>query len=285
MNFTKMHGLGNNYVIFNQLDDPNNVLEEQMYPELSRKVSDVNFGIGSDGIILLCPSRLADFKMRIFNEDGSEAKNCGNGLRCVAKFLFDHGYATESRFTIETLGGVVHVEVELDKKQSVQYVNVDMGEPKLLKGMIPMEGDPFMPAMNEPHSFGGEEYQLSCVSMGNPHAIIFVADVNAVPLEKIGPIIEHDSLFPDRVNVGIVQVKGRQEIDYRVWERGSGITMACGTGACAAVVAATMNQLLDRNETVTVHLPGGDLAVTWDEQGHVWKRGEASYICHGELDF
>ncbi|QFG01155.1 diaminopimelate epimerase [Psychrobacillus glaciei] len=287
MNFTKMHGLGNNYVIFNQLDDPNNVLEEQMYPELSRRVSNVNFGIGSDGIILICPSQMADFKMRIFNEDGSEAKNCGNGLRCVAKFLVDSAYATEPRFTIETLGGVVsvEVEVELDKKQSIQYVNVDMGEPKLLKGMIPMEGDPFMPAMNEPHTFGEDKYHLSCVSMGNPHAIIFVDEVNAVPLEKIGPVIEHDSLFPERVNVGIVQIKGRQEIDYRVWERGSGLTMACGTGACAAVVAATMNQLLDRNEAVTVHLPGGDLTVTWDEQGHVWKRGEASYICHGELDF
>ncbi|MEH7381115.1 diaminopimelate epimerase [Bacillus sp. JJ1533] len=284
MNFTKMHGLGNNYVIFNQLDDPNNVLEEQKYSELSRKVSDVNFGIGSDGIILICASQIADFKMRIFNEDGSEAKNCGNGLRCVAKFLFDHMYATHPRFTIETLGGVVSVEVELDNKQSVQYVKVDMGEPKLLKGMIPMVGDPFSAAINEPHTFGEEEYYLTCVSMGNPHAIIFVDEVHAVLLEKIGPVIEHASLFPDRVNVGIVQIKGSQEIDYRVWERGSGITMACGTGACAAVVAATMNQLLAKFEPITVHLPGGDLTIRWDEQGHVWKRGEAAYICHGEFE-
>ena len=197
MNFTKMHGLGNNYVIFNQLDDPNNVLEEQEYPELSRKVSDVNFGIGSDGIILICTSQIADFKMRIFNEDGSEAKNCGNGLRCVAKFLFDHMYATEPRFTIETLGGVVSVEVEVGSdKKYCSIRNVNMGEPKLLKGMIPMEGDPFNAAINEPHTFGEDVYHLTCVSMGNPHAIIFVDDVNAVPLEKIGPVIEHDSLFP-----------------------------------------------------------------------------------------
>ncbi|MFA1821033.1 diaminopimelate epimerase [Virgibacillus oceani] len=287
MIFTKMHGLGNNYIIFNQLDNPDNILEEEQYPPLSRKVSDVNFGIGSDGIILICLSDIADFKMRIFNEDGSEAKNCGNGLRCVSKFLLDRKYARKPRFTIETLGGVVRVEAEVgpDKKQWVKYVNVDMGKPQLLKGMIPMEGDPLKTAINESHIFGEKEYQLTSVSMGNPHAIIFVDEVNEFPLEEIGPVIEQASLFPDRVNVGIVQVKGPQEMDYRVWERGSGITMACGTGACAAVVAGTMNQLLDEYEPITVHLPGGDLTITWDEQGHVWKRGEAAYICDGEWDF
>ncbi|MEK3885990.1 diaminopimelate epimerase [Bacillus sp. FSL K6-3431] len=284
MLFTKMHGLGNNYVIFNQLDDPANILEEQYYPELSRKVSDVNFGIGSDGIILITSSKIADYKMRIFNEDGSEAKNCGNGLRCVAKFLFDQMYATTSRFSIETLGGVVNAKVEIDKNQMVEYVTVDMGEPKLLKGMIPMEGDPIITAINESHSFGEEKFDLTCVSMGNPHAIIFVDNVNEVPLEKIGPVIEQSRLFPDRVNVGIVHIKNRREMDYRVWERGSGITLACGTGACAAVVASTLNEWLDNHQPITVHLPGGDLTVRWDESGHVWKRGEATYICHGELD-
>lgn len=286
MIFTKMHGLGNNYIIFNQLDDPNNVLGEDEYPELSRKVSDVNFGIGSDGIILICPSEIADFKMRIFNEDGSEAKNCGNGLRCVAKYLFDHMYAIKPHFTIETLGGIVtvNVEVGLDDRHTVEYVNVNMGQPKLLKGMIPMLGDPYTPAINEPHTFNGQEFRLTCVSMGNPHAIIFVDDVNAFPLETIGPMIEFDPLFPERVNVGIAQVKGPQEIDYRVWERGSGITMACGTGACATVVAATLNKLIDQYVPITVHLPGGDLTITWDKQGNVWKRGTASYICHGEIN-
>lgn len=146
-----------------------------------------------------------------------------------------------------------------------------------------MAGDPYAPAINEPYLFGGKAYYLTCVSMGNPHAIIFTEDVLSFPLETIGPVIEYDSLFPERVNVGIVAVKGRQEIDYRVWERGSGITMACGTGACAAVVAATIHGLLDKYVPITVHLAGGDLTIKWDEQGHVWKRGEASYICHGEF--
>ncbi|MFJ8064481.1 diaminopimelate epimerase [Psychrobacillus sp. NPDC096426] len=281
MLFTKMHGLGNAYVIFNQLEDD---MRNQDFHKLAKDISDVNFGIGSDGIILICSSKTADFQMRIFNEDGSEAQNCGNGLRCVSKFLFDQKYATTPRFTIETLGGVVTVEVEQHHEQLVEYVTVDMGEPKLLKGMIPMVGDPFIAAINEPYSFGEATHHLTCVSMGNPHAIMFVDDVNAFPLEKIGPIIEHSSLFPERVNVGIVHVKNRQELDYRVWERGSGITMACGTGACAAVVAATLNELLDKYKPVTVHLPGGTLTVKWDEHGHVWKRGEATYICQGERD-
>ncbi|GAB3796170.1 diaminopimelate epimerase [Virgibacillus kimchii] len=286
MKFTKMHGLGNNYVLFNQLDNPDHVLAEEKYSVLSRKVSDVNFGIGSDGIILICPSESANFKMRIFNADGSEAKNCGNGLRCVAKYLFDRKYARGSRFTIETLGGIVSVETDTGSNQQelVKYVNVDMGKPQLLKGTIPMEGNPSVRAVNEPHIFRGKKLYLTCVSMGNPHAILFVDEVNAFPLEEIGPVLEQDSLFPDRVNVGIVQIKSPREINYRVWERGSGMTMACGTGACAAVVAGTLNQRLDEYKPVTVHLPGGDLTITWDAQGHVWKRGEAAYICAGDLN-
>ncbi|PAV29425.1 diaminopimelate epimerase [Virgibacillus profundi] len=281
MLFTKMHGLGNAYVIFNQLDDE---FENQEFHQLAKNISDVNIGIGSDGIILICSSKVADFQIRIFNKDGSEAKNCGNGMRCVAKFLFDHMYVTSPRFTIETLGGVGSVDVEVDHKQMVKYVTVDMGAPKLLKGMIPMIGDPFIATINEPHSFDEVTYNLTCVSMGNPHAIMFVDDVKQFPLENIGPTIERSVLFPERVNVGIVCVKNRQEIDYRVWERGSGMTMACGTGACAAVVAATLNEFIDKNKPVTVHLPGGDLTVRWDESGTVWKRGEATYICHGEWE-
>ncbi|MFD1851827.1 diaminopimelate epimerase [Oceanobacillus bengalensis] len=284
MKFTKMHGLGNNYILFDQVGYPENILQEQDYPELSRKISDVNFGIGSDGIILICSSEKADFKMRIFNEDGSEAKNCGNGLRCVAKFLYDNQHVTSPHFTIETLGGIVSVVVEVDNNKDVEYVTVDMGEPKLLKGMIPMEGDPFTLTVNESYTFGEEMYKLTCLSMGNPHAIMFVDNVHDVALEEIGPKIEYSSVFPERVNVGIVHVKNRKEIDYRVWERGSGITMACGTGACASVVAATINNLLDQNQAILVHLPGGNLSIRWDEQGHVWMRGEASYICHGELE-
>lgn len=281
MLFTKMHGLGNSFVIFNQLDGEMN---NQDFSKLARAISNVNFGIGSDGMILISSSKNADFQMRIFNEDGSEAQNCGNGLRCVAKFLFDHGYATASHFTIETLGGVVEVEVEAGKKQVVEYVTINMGEPRLLKGLLPMKGDPFATAINESYSFGGNVYDLTCVSMGNPHAIMFVEDVNEFPLEKIGPMIERASIFPERVNVGIVHVKSPQEIDYRVWERGSGITLACGTGACAAVVAATLNERLNKFQPVTVHLPGGDLTIRWDENRAVWKKGKAAYICHGEWD-
>ena len=281
MFFTKMHGLGNNYVVFNQLED---VLPEEIYPKLARKVSNVHFGIGSDGIILICSSEIALFKMRIFNKDGSEAKNCGNGLRCVAKYLYDNHYVSTKNFTIETLGGVVTVEVECGENQIVEYVTINMGEPKLLKGLIPMVGDPLTTAMNETYTIGENEYILSSLSMGNPHTVLFVEDVYQTPLEEIGPMIENANLFPERVNVSIVQVKNRQEMNYRVWERGSGITMACGTGACASVVAATLNKLVDKHKPIRVLLPGGDLTIRWDEHGHVWMKGEAAYICTGEMD-
>jgi diaminopimelate epimerase len=285
LKFTKMHGLGNNYVIFNQLDDPGNVLEEEQYPELSRKVSEINYGIGSDGIILIGHSQKADFKMRIFNVDGSEAKSCGNGLRCVAKYIFDHGYISRRNFTIETLGGMVSVEVEEGRtgKDHLSFVTVDMGKPGLQKASIPMQGDPAARAIDELYTFGKQSLRITCVSMGNPHAIIFTEDVQAINVERLGPVIEHSSLFPERVNIGWVQVKGPREIEYRVWERGSGVTMACGTGACAAVVAATVNGFVDPHQPITVHLPGGDLEIIWDEDGHVRKRGEAAYICSGEL--
>ncbi len=281
MQFIKMHGLGNNYIFFNLLESS---MENIDFAKLSREVSNVNFGIGSDGIILICPSERADFRMRIFNEDGSEGKNCGNGLRCVAKYLYDHMYATSTNFMIETLGGDVPVDVEVNSLRHVRNVKVDMGEPKLLKGVIPMVGVPDSTTINEPFVIDGAEYHMTCISMGNPHTIMFVDDVNEVPLENIGPVIEHSPLFPERVNVGFVHVKNRQEIDYRVWERGSGITYACGTGACAAVVASTLNNKIDRYVPITVHLPGGDLTVRWDENNHVWKRGTAAYICHGELE-
>lgn len=280
MQFTKMHGLGNSFIIFNLLESQ---LNDHNFSQLSMKVSNVNFGIGSDGILFICASDIADFRMRVFNADGSEARNCGNGLRCVAKYLYDYMYATTMNFSIETLGGVVSVEVETDKKRIVQFVTVDMGEPKLLKKEIPMNGDPIETTIHEPVFIGNQMYHLTCLSMGNPHAILFVKDVNDFPLEQIGPIIEYSDRFPDRVNVGIVSVASKEELQYRVWERGVGMTMACGTGACAAVVAAMLNNRLERNQSVTVHLPGGDLQVRWDENKHVWMRGKATYICHGDL--
>lgn len=281
MQFTKMHGLGNSFIILNLLESQ---IHDQSFSLLSMKVSNVNFGIGADGTIFICSSRIADFRMRIFNSDGSEARNCGNGIRCVAKYLFDHMYATTTKFTLETLGGVVRVEVETDKKQIVRYVTVDMGEPKLLKKDIPMNGTPIETTIHKPVCIGNQMFHLTCVSMGNPHAILFVNDVNDFPLEEIGPTIECSDLFPDRVNVGIVSVLSKEELQYRVWERGVGMTMACGTGACAAVVAAILNNRLERNHPTTVHLPGGELIIRWDEDKHVWMSGKAAYICHGELE-
>lgn len=272
-----MHGLGNNYIYFNLLESS---FKEQELSAFAKAVSDVNFGIGSDGMILILPSEIADIRMRIFNADGSEGKNCGNGLRCVGKFLVDHLLVDKSRFSIETLGGIVDVTVN----HTTKSITVDMGEPKLHKGMIPMKGEPLSTAINELFTICGKEYHLTCVSMGNPHAILFVDDVHSFPLEEVGPLIEHSELFPERVNVGIVHVKNGGEIDYRVWERGSGITMACATGACAAVVASIINGKLAKHRSITVHLPGGDLEVTWDENNHIWQKGEAAYICHGEID-
>lgn len=283
MQFTKMHGLGNNYVLFNLLEE---LPDQPDWAELARLVSDVHFGIGSDGIILIGPSQEADFRMRIFNADGSEGKTCGNGLRCTAKYLFDHGYAKSRSFTLETLGGIVTVELqpEGDGHPNVGWVKVDMGIPRLLKGALPMTGDPLSTTIGESFWIGDREFQLTCLSMGNPHAILFVDDVHQFPLEHVGPMIEHADLFPERVNVGIVRVRNDRELDYRVWERGSGLTMACGSGACAAVVAATLHNQLARDEPITVHLPGGDLSIHWDRYNHVWKTGPAAYICRGQLE-
>lgn len=283
MQFTKMHGLGNKYIFFNLLELD---LKHLDLAELSRAVSDVNYGIGSDGMILICPSKQADYRMRIFNADGSEGKNCGNGLRCTAKYLVDHGLVHESRLTIETWGGIVSVEVELasDDTSEVQSVTVDMGIPLLLKQDLPMKGDPLSQTIDEPVRIDGYQFHMTCVSMGNPHAILFVDDVHSFPLEEWGPKIEHADLFPERVNMGIVHVKNESEINYRVWERGSGLTMACGTGACAAVVAATLCGKLSSNLPVVVHLPGGDLVIRWDAHLHVWKTGPAETICSGEWE-
>lgn len=276
MRFTKMHGLGNNYIFINLLEM---TLAEQELASLARAVSNVNTGIGSDGMILILPSQKADFRMRIFNADGSEGQNCGNGLRCLARYVYDHGLTTGRQITIETRGRIVRAEILPEQ----QLVKVDMGRPDLLKGALPMLGDPNAMSINEAHTIDDQSFRFTCLSMGNPHAILFVDNVQRFPLTEWGPRIEHAPLFPERVNAGIVCVLGNEEIDYRVWERGSGITMACGTGACAAVVAATLTGKLSRDRPITVHLPGGDLTIRWDRQGHVWKTGPAAYICEGDL--
>lgn len=278
ISFTKMHGLGNNYVFVDLFKE---TLREEDLSDLAVQVANVNTGLGSDGLILIGPSERADFRMRIFNADGSEGRNCGNGLRCVAKYVVERGLTDRHRFAIETLGGIVRVDAHVDDEGRVPLVTVDMGEPRLRKRDLPMLGDPDSETIDEPVEIGGKTYRLTGVSMGNPHAVLFVPDAASAPVAEIGPLIERSPLFPERVNVEFISVRSETEIDFRVWERGSGITQACGTGACAAVVAGVLNGRLRRGEPVTVHLAGGDLVIVWTEDGRVLMTGPAETTADG----
>lgn len=277
--FTKMHALGNNYIYVNQFEEQ---LAEESLKDIAIQVSSVQTGIGSDGLILICPSNCAAVKMRVFNADGSEAKNCGNGLRCVAKYVYEKEIVVHTEFTIETLGGIVTAKLQL-QNNIVTQVTIDMGKPGLTKASLPMldKGDGSELATNASITIEGEQIDFVGVSMGNPHAILFVDDVNQAPVSTLGPKIEKHEAFPEWINVEFIRVLSETEIDFRVWERGSGITYACGTGACAAVVAAILKQKAVRNKRVTVHLLGGDLEIVWKEDDHVWMTGPAEYICEG----
>lgn len=276
--FTKMHGLGNNYIYVNMFEER---IEEAQLPNVAVNVSNVYTGIGSDGLILICPSDIVPVKMRIFNNDGSEGKNCGNGLRCVAKYAYEHKIVEETEFQIETLSGVVDAKVVVEDG-IVTEVTVDMGEPRLQRSQIPMTGDDTSQVVAEKAIFGGEEYEITTVSMGNPHVIFYLNDIEEAPLTTLGPIVEKDARFPEGVNVEFVEVVNEHELHFRVWERGSGITQACGTGACAAVVASVLNNRTKRNVPTTVHLAGGDLEITWTTEGRVLMKGPAEVICTGE---
>ncbi|KYG33534.1 diaminopimelate epimerase [Alkalihalobacillus trypoxylicola] len=278
MKFTKMHGLGNSYIYVDMFKES---LQEEQLPSLAQEVANPYTGIGSDGLILVCPSEVAPVKMRVFNNDGSEAKNCGNGLRCVAKFSYEKGYVEDTTFMIETLGGLVEATVHL-KEEQVVSVTVDMGLPVLEREQIPMLGNPGEQVINELFEMNNEKYQLTAVSMGNPHAIMFVDDIVNAPVSSLGPMIEKDVRFPEWVNVEFVEVVNNEELNFRVWERGSGITQACGTGACAAVVASILNGYLEKNKEIVVHLLGGDLTIVWKDDGHVWMTGAAETICTGD---
>jgi diaminopimelate epimerase len=277
--FTKMHALGNNYIYVNQFEEQ---LEEEKLNEIAKKVSSVRTGIGSDGLILIAPSERADVKMRVFNADGSEAKNCGNGLRCVAKYAYDKGIVNQTTFRIETLGGLVTAQLHIED-EVVNQVTIDMGIPGLKKLSLPMldEGDGEELALDAVVDIDGAQVSFVGVSMGNPHAVIFVDDVNQAPVETLGPKIEKHPCFPEWTNVEFIRVVTEQEIDFRVWERGSGVTHACGTGACAAVVAAVLKDKVKKDTLITVHLLGGDLQIVWKEDDHVWMTGPAEYICEG----
>lgn len=277
MKFTKLHGLGNDYVYVNCFEEP---LAGVDLPELSRRVSDRHFGIGGDGLILIMPSEKADFRMRVFNNDGSEAKNCGNGLRCVSKYVYDHALTSNRTFSIETLGGIVYPEVEADADGKVALVTIDMGEPRFDCADIPMAIEESPQFIEQLFEVEGRAFTMTSVSMGNPHAILFVDEVRGEDVHKLGPIIEHHPLFPERTNVEFIKVLDRSHIQFRVWERGSGETMACGTGACAAAVAAIQSGQTDR--TVTVHLLGGDLQIEWrKDDNHVYMTGPATEVFTG----
>ncbi|WP_339228641.1 diaminopimelate epimerase [Oceanobacillus sp. FSL K6-2867] len=279
--FTKMHGLGNNYVYIDlfQFD-----IEENILTDLAQQLANVNTGIGSDGMILIHPSEKADLGMRIFNKDGSEGKSCGNGLRCTAKYAYEHGIVINEKFTIETKANIVEAEVTAAGNQA-ELITINMGPPQLRRVDIPMMGSDVPNVKAEIFIVNGEKLEVTALSMGNPHAVFFVGAIDSAPLYELGPIIEKDSRFPEGVNVEFVEVISSNELHFRVWERGSGVTQACGTGACAAVVASTLNRYCRRNEVITVHLAGGDLTIKWDEAGDVWMTGDAQVIAEGVFQY
>lgn len=274
MKFTKMHGAGNDYVYINgfeeQVDDP---------AELARKLSNRNFGVGSDGMILILPSQEADVKMRMFNADGSEAEMCGNGVRCVAKYAYDHGLVDQEEIRVETGAGILTLQLFPGENGKVARVRVNMGNPALTRGEIPMTGTVDEPAQNLKIEAGDKTFDATCVSMGNPHCVIFVDDVAEFPLEHYGRLIENHHWFPNRINVEFVQVISRAEVIQRTWERGAGETLACGTGASAVTVAGVLTGRTDRK--IVNHLRGGDLELEWSEEGPVFKTGPAEEVFTG----
>lgn len=275
MKFTKMHGCGNDYVYVNgfeeRIEDP---------ASLAVEISDRHFGVGSDGLILILPSEKADFRMRMFNSDGSEAEMCGNGIRCVAKYVYDHWMTEETRLRIETLGGVKTLELDVSDGK-MQAATVDMGVPGLDRAAIPMTGPPGR-VIDEELSAGGRTFKVTCASMGNPHCIVLVDDTDNYPVERYGPLIECHERFPSKANVEFVEVLSDDEVKLRVWERGSGETLACGTGASATVVACSLTGKTGRE--ITAHLTGGDLLLKWAEDDHVYMTGPATEVFSGEWD-
>ncbi len=275
MKFTKMQGCGNDYIYVNCMEK---MVENPA--KAAVQVSDRHFGIGSDGLILICPSDVADFRMEMYNADGSEGKMCGNGVRCIAKYVYEYGLTEKQQISIETKSGIKELDLTVQDGKVV-LVKVDMGKAVFTASEIPAEADADT-LIGYPVKVAGKEYHITCVSMGNPHAVTFVEDTKSLPMEKIGPEFEHHKMFPDRVNTEFVQVLNRKEVNMRVWERGSGETLACGTGACAVAAACVENGKTERE--ITVHLLGGDLLLRYEEDGTVWMTGPAAIICDGEID-
>ena len=274
--FTKMHGLGNDYVY---IDAINQKIENES--SLAKFVSNRHFGIGSDGLILICKSEIADFKMRMFNSDGSEAEMCGNGIRCVGKFVYDKGLTNKTTVKIETLAGIKTLILNT-KDGKVGTARVDMGEPILEAEKIPVISTE-KPVKNLELEAENKKFKFTCVSMGNPHAITIVENTNEFDVEKYGKVLEIDKAFPKKANIEFAQIIDRQNINMRVWERGSGETLACGSGACASVVAATENGLCEKGKDVAVHLRGGKLIVNYSDKG-VFLTGNAIKVFEGEIE-
>lgn len=271
MYFTKWHGLGNDFVI---VDGAKTKVSD--YQQAAIEVCDRHFGIGADGLVFVLPSNIADFKMKIMNSDGSEAEMCGNVTRCVARYVYEKGLTKKRKITLETLAGIIKPEL-LETKGMVK---VDMGEPRLLRGLIPMTGPENEQAVNVPLEVEGTRYQVTAVSTGNPHCILFVDDMEKIDLPVLGPKIETHPAFPKKTNVEFVQVLNDHEVRMRVWERGAGITLACGTGSCATLVASVLNGKTKRQ--ATVHLDGGDLLIEWADDDHIYMSGPTVEAFHGE---
>lgn len=278
MKFTKMQGIGNDYVYVNGFEE-----KVENPEEVSRIVSDRHFGIGGDGLIIIQPSDVADCRMDMYNADGSRGKMCGNGVRCVAKYVYDHDIVKKDVISVETLSGIRRIEVFPGANGKVDRARVNMGAPILKPELIPTTYSASGAVVDAPYTVDGTEYRITLVSMGNPHCVVRVEDPAAFPLEKIGPMFEHAEIFPERVNTEFICVDSRTHVTMRVWERGSGETLACGTGSCAVLAACVLNGWTERK--VTIALRGGDLEVEWDERsGDIYMTGAAREVFHGEID-
>ncbi len=278
MKFTKMQGAGNDYIYVNCF--------EEKVPNpgaTARKVSDRHFGIGSDGLVLIEPSDIADFKMDMYNQDGSQAKMCGNATRCVAKYVHDNAMTEKTEIALETLSGIKYIKMFIENGK-VTSACVNMGAPVTDPKKIPVHFDGDI-VLNRPIEVGDAQYAVTCVSMGNPHCVVFIEDTSTLAIEKIGPLFEIHPLFPDRINTEFVQIVDAQTLKMRVWERGAGETLACGTGACATVAAAILNGYCQKDKDIRLVLLGGELIIRWDSaSGDIYMTGPAQTVCTGEID-
>ena len=280
LTFSKMHGIGNDYIYINCFQ------ETVTDPEkLSIFMSNVRFGVGSDGLVLILPSEVADFRMRIFNADGSEAMMCGNATRCVGKYVYEHGMTDKTEVSLETNSDIKYLTLYVNEATNkVDAVKVDMGKAILKPAEIPVadDGDRFIA---KPVVVDGVSYDMTCVSMGNPHAVVFLPEIDSLDLEKMGPSFEHHPLFPNRVNTEFIRVIDDHTLQMRVWERGSGETFACGTGACAAAVASVLNGYCKREQEILIHLRGGDLRIIYHNDESVTMIGPATFIFEGKMEY